>query len=155
MKIPDIYRHPKLSERIYRITMSIMLPLFTIANAVVAATRFEDGDVGGGWAAVVSALTTGGVIGFLFWAWPNTDRIREDTRRMNEQTRRRIEAVARDLPIYPSRESTDPYHYAMMRSMETGQPIRIYQGQDGIWRDADTNEPIPAQGGDTNLKEIE
>lgn len=151
MKIPSIYTYPKLGERVYRITMTILLPLYAVANAVVAATRFEEGDVSGGWASTAYALTNLGVISFLFWAWPHADRLNAWRRQESN-----VHVSAMDsIPVYPSRETIDPRHYAMMKAIETGEPVHIYQDNKGVWRDSETNEQIPAQGGDIELDERE
>ena len=50
------------------------------------------------------------------------------------------------IPVTPSSEAMDPRLYAMMRAMETGEPVAIYQDDEGVWRDSDTGEPLPVQG---------
>ncbi len=51
-----------------------------------------------------------------------------------------------DLPefmkIIPSSQATDIGTYAMMKSLETGEPVHVYEDDDGTWRDGTTNEVI-------------
>jgi hypothetical protein len=52
---------------------------------------------------------------------------------------------ADSVPITRPEDAIDPYHYGMMRAFMDGKPFSAYIDDEGIWRDAETNEPLPVQ----------
>lgn len=52
---------------------------------------------------------------------------------------------ADSVPITRPEDAIDPYHYGMMRAFMDGKPFQAYIDDDGIWRDAETDEPLPIQ----------
>ncbi len=75
---------------------------------------------------------------FVIRIWAGTD---DDIR-----ARRHPETSV--IPVTRPEDAADPFAYAMMMAFHDGSPSAIYRGNDGIWRDSDTDEPIPVQESD-------
>lgn len=109
-------------------------------NAVTSGT--------GGWLWTISAVT----VVFLFWLWSKElmTWIKNDDEhdRRAGVVRRGRGALPDDgtVPVVPSSEAISPFHYAMMRAMESESGVSIYCDDEGVWRDSETDEPLPVQG---------
>lgn len=91
-------------------------------------------------------------VAYLVWAWSRdlVKWIKEDDEhdRHASVVRRGRGALGDDgiIPVVPSSEAISPFHYAMMRAMENESGVSIYCDDEGVWRDGETDEPLPVQG---------
>jgi len=113
---------------------------------------------GEGWW-VASAI--GAVTMTLIWFWVATGWIKDDDvirdRRnqpptgvfstvRSEDGNDEMTLISGDsVPITRPEDAIDPYHYGMMRAFMDGKPFSAYIDDDGIWRDAETDKPLPVQ----------
>lgn len=91
------------------------------------------------------------ILMWLFWLMPIW--MRDDAAYRARRQAFSVEPIAEptgpvteSIPLIPSSEATDPRVYAMMRTLETGEPVSIYRDDEGVWRDSDTDEVLPVQG---------
>lgn len=114
-------------------------------NIYLAVRSAMDGSA---WAflSFVSSFLIVGIWSWVMSVWRSGDaRICEIRQRRDayHETRADDDSIA----VVPSSEATDPYVYALMRAMESedDKGVAIYQDEFGVWRDSDTDEPLPVQ----------
>lgn len=132
-----------------------LLTLVAIGANVWAATRSLTSDDFGMWW-IINAL----VVAYLVYYWFHTmagSWIREDVEARGHNAPINTGTAAAFLnppttaiPIIASEDTSDPRMFAMMKAFETGEPVSIYQDDEGVWRDSITDAPLPVQDSDDN-----
>lgn len=110
-----------------------------------------------GWASFVCVILL--VLLLVFWTQERRRIVADEKREQELDTESVVEGsfgLVRDgdlfmyengvIPITHPEDATDPHLYAMMKAFETGEPVRIYKDDDGVWRDGETDLPLPVQG---------
>lgn len=52
------------------------------------------------------------------------------------------------IPVTRPEDAADPFAYAMMKALETDEPVSVYRDDDGVWRDSITDAVLPVQESD-------
>lgn len=122
-------------DRIFRIGVLILYSLLVTISVMSLVNNAANGD----WAWMLNLFSILFAIActiFLFRVWANADD------RSRERWQREV------IPVTDPEDAADPFTYAMMRAFYAGVPSGIYRGSDGVWRDSETDEPIPVQESD-------
>lgn len=133
--------HPEL-ERWFRYGYTVLCIAAFGWNLHMGVWSASVGEVWG-FLSFVSMFMIVGIWSWMMSAWRAEDaRVRESRRRHNTSF-----VPGESIAVIPSSEANDPFVYAMMRAMESDDDkgVAIYQDEFGVWRDSDTDEPLPVQ----------
>lgn len=79
---------------------------------------------------------------FVIRIWAGADDVIRENREHWESRYPSTSAI----PVTRPEDAADPFAYVMMRAFHDGTDGGIYRDDQGVWRDSDTDEPIPVQG---------
>lgn len=146
--------HPYV-EKVWRRVYTAFVVLGGGLNLVIGIVNTMNGEA----TPIISFSAAALMIGlwvFMMFMWRSIDeskRLTDAIHAEREESRREFEAewdLPETIPVVAPEDASDPFVYAMMRAMQDGGGVGIYQDDNGVWRDSDTDEPIPVQDVDTS-----
>ena len=149
----EALRHPTRGG-VGRWSWTLLILIGIVANLGAGVKNLIDPEGGMWWVVSVLAVTW-----LIFWwtyvmmanTWIPEDLERRGKAPINTGTAAAfLNPPTTAIPIIPSEATSDPRMFAMMKAFETGEPVSIYQDDEGVWRDSITDAPLPVQDSDDN-----
>lgn len=153
MKLWNALAHPA-KDGTFRRAWSGFAVAVMVVYAILALTGGEDW-----WMWSIGIVLMLVILLIWLWVWGSRDAEYRRTAEagttavsiirhapINTSTATEFLRQSRDMiPVTRPEDAADPFAYAMMKALESDEPVSVYRDDEGVWRDSITDAVLPVQ----------